>query len=82
MTAIQTKRFQWISTPSFWQVNATQRARSQSMRADVEATMSSAADSFAGASADLATGMATIAAKRAAIRLHVPGVGASVNKSA
>jgi coproporphyrinogen III oxidase-like Fe-S oxidoreductase len=70
MAGFQIKGIKWVRTPSFQESSETWRARRQSARENFEATTSAALSAFRSISADLATGMSSIAASSAVKRLQ------------
>jgi hypothetical protein len=70
MSYISTSRFNWVSTPSAWQSAQIWRAKQQAATASFESSNSDAGSAFFGAAVDFATGMNSIAAKRANARLQ------------
>jgi hypothetical protein len=70
MSGFQIKRFNWLTRPTALETAQAWRARQQAARQDFEATNSAAWSVLTQAGADLATGMASIAASAAVKRLQ------------
>lgn len=67
---IVSSRFNWVSTPSGYAQVTNWRAKQQAFNKQIESSLASSSIVFANASADYGTGMAEIAANRAAIRVQ------------
>jgi hypothetical protein len=70
MAGFQIKGIKWVRTPSFAESSETWRARRQAARENFEAVNTAALSAFKSISADLATGMSSIAASAAVKRLQ------------
>jgi len=70
MSGFQVKRFNWLPRPTALETAQAWRARQQVAREDFEANNSAAWSVLTQAGADLATGMASIAASTAVKRLQ------------
>jgi len=70
MAGFQVQRFNWVRTPTFTESSDTWRARRQAARESFETFNSAARSAFTSAGADLATGLASIAASAAVKRLQ------------
>jgi hypothetical protein len=70
MAGFQIKGIKWVRTPSFAESSETWRARRQAARENFETVNSAVLSSFRSISADLATGMSSIAASAAVKRLQ------------
>jgi hypothetical protein len=70
MAGFQVKHFNWLPRPTALESLQAWRARQQTARADLEANSSAAWSVLTQAGANLATGMASIAASTAVKRLQ------------
>jgi coproporphyrinogen III oxidase-like Fe-S oxidoreductase len=70
MAGFQVKRFNWVRTPTFRESSETWRARRQAARENFEAVNSAVQSAFRSISADMATGLSSIAASTAVQRLQ------------
>ena len=70
MAGFQVTRFNWVRTPTFSESSATWQARRQAARESFDTFNSAARSAFINVGADLASGLATIAATAAVKRLQ------------
>ena len=70
MSAIQTKRFNWVRQPTAWQSMQTWRAKRQEQNDSFDSRMSTARDAFSTAQTNLTTGIAEISANIATKRMQ------------
>jgi hypothetical protein len=70
MAGFQVTRFNWVRTPTFSESTETWRARRQAARESFDTFNSAARSAFISVGADLATGLASIAASTAVKRLQ------------
>ena len=78
---LSVRKFQWIRSPAVWEQNQIWRVRQQAATADYQSAQSAASDAFGTAHLNLATGLATIAARIANDRLTLKQQSlASLNK--
>jgi hypothetical protein len=70
MAGFQVTRFNWVRTPTFSESTETWRARRQAARESFDTFNSAARSAFISVGADLATGLASIAASAAVKRLQ------------
>jgi hypothetical protein len=70
MAGFQVKRFNWVRTPTFTESAEIWRTRRQAARESFESVNSAVLSAFRSISADMATGMSSIAASAAVKRLQ------------
>lgn len=70
MSSIQTKQFNWLSSPSAWQQMENWRAKNRAAQDQADSVYASSIDNFSSAITDLGSGLATIAAQRASDRVN------------
>jgi hypothetical protein len=70
MAGFQINRFNWVRTPTFSESTETWRARRQAARESFDTFNSAARSAFTSVGADLASGLAKIAASAAVKRLQ------------